>query len=116
MTPTPKDTNAGKELLHVDVWRGRPVFERSEAYAKFCLDLARMPAWKKTAYSEWTRQFLLFCTYEGARYRVTGASRLGDVWLAKDFEREMGYDLRVDVAKCSEWSNAADRTKGDFND
>jgi len=34
---------------------------------------------------------------------VTGASRLGDVWLSKDFAREDGYEARVSVAACSGW-------------
>ena len=45
----------------------------------------------------------LFATYEGKRYRVTYASRMGDVCLSSDHSRAMGYDLRVDVEKCSEW-------------
>jgi hypothetical protein len=49
------------------------------------------------------KQHELFCEYEGKRYRVTGASRLGDVWLSADFAREYGYELRVDVEKCSVW-------------
>lgn len=47
----------------------------------------------------------LFCQYKGKRYRCTGASRMGDVWLAEDFSRDSGYDLRVNVGECSDWSN-----------
>ena len=36
--------------------------------------------------------------------RCTGASRLGDVWLTSDFNQEMGYEKRVDVEECSNWS------------
>ncbi len=46
----------------------------------------------------------LFCTFEARRYRVTGASRLGDVWLTTNFEQDTGYERRVDVALCSVWS------------
>lgn len=28
---------------------------------------------------------------------------MGDVWLTKDFSRENGYDLRIDVAECCAW-------------
>ena len=35
--------------------------------------------------------------------RVLGASRMGDVWLTKHFERVNGYDIRPDVDECSEW-------------
>lgn len=89
---------------HVDEWLSEPSFEEPELYAKFVLDNARKPAWFKFGVAKWMRQFKLFCIYEGKCYRVTGASRLGDVWLATDFDRELGYDHRVDVEDCSDWS------------
>lgn len=46
----------------------------------------------------------LFCTYEGKRYKVVGASRLGDVWLTDDFTSTQ-YTKRVDIGKCSSWSD-----------
>ena len=53
------------------------------------------------------QNFKLFCTHSGTRYRCTGASRMGDVWLAKDVKRDTGYDLRVDVTECSDWAATA---------
>jgi len=50
----------------------------------------------------------LFCTYQGTRWRVTGASRLGDVWLTKNIDKDTGYDERVNVSDITEWSNAFD--------
>jgi len=50
------------------------------------------------------QEHLLFCIYKMEKYRVIGAGRLGDVWLTKDFNREQGYDLRVYVNECSNWS------------
>jgi len=47
---------------------------------------------------------MLFTTYAGQRYRCTGASRLGDVWLATDHTRRCGYDKRVMMEDCSEWT------------
>jgi hypothetical protein len=79
----------------------------TDNYASFVLNWFRAPAMQHARYGEWMRQFKLFCTYGGKRYRVTGASRLGDVWLSSDFERETGYESRVDVAACSDWSNHA---------
>lgn len=91
-------------MIHVDDWLSTPSHSREpEAYAKFVLTLARLPAWAQMAYRPFTKQFELFCTYQGQRYRCTGASRMGDVWLAKDFSQENGYDHRVDVAECSDW-------------
>jgi hypothetical protein len=93
--------------VHIDEWLDSPTFDdKQEAYAKFVLDNMRWPAWKKMAYEPWTKAHKLFCTYESKRYRVTGASRLGDIWLAKDFKRDTGYDRRVDVEQCSAWSDA----------
>ncbi len=90
---------------HVDDWIATPEFSGTEAYAKFVLIYKRMPAWMINAFTPWMNQFKLFCTYEDKRWRVTGASRLGDVWLAEDFNRDIGYDKRVSVSKCSEWGD-----------
>lgn len=49
--------------------------------------------------------YKLFCMYKGERYRCTGASRMGDVWLHSDFSQDTGYEHRVDVEECSDWSD-----------
>lgn len=105
-------TNTTDEPLHVDDWLDTPNFHHciGEDYAKFVLDYHRWPAWKQQAYHQWMRHYKLFCTYEGQRYRCIGASRMGDVWLTSNFDREYGYDLRVDVEKCSDWSNMPHET------
>lgn len=95
--------------LHVDDWLDSPTRlgdDTGELYAKFVLDWCRMPAWKKQAYARWMGQHKLFCTHNGERYRCTGASRMGDVWLTKNFEQAEGYQLRVCVAECTEWHDA----------
>jgi hypothetical protein len=28
---------------------------------------------------------------------------MGDVWLTEHFERENGYDLRIDIDGCTDW-------------
>ena len=78
-------------------------------YARWMLNYFRLPAALKNDFSEFMKPYQLRCDYEGKRYRYTGASRLGDVWLAEDLSREHGYDLRVDVAKCSNWQAATVR-------
>ena len=89
--------------MHVDHF----IYDHEEfgryAYARWFFLLHRLPAALKADFDPWIKAYRLFCTYEGATYRVTGASRLGDVWLATDFNRETGYDLRVDVEECSAW-------------
>ena len=52
----------------------------------------------------------VFCEYEGEKYRMTGASRMGDVWLKHITPEVMaeidpsGYNLRVDMAMCTNFS------------
>jgi hypothetical protein len=73
-------------------------------YARFALLLFRLPAIHRIAFADLIRNYTLFCTYKDARYRVTGASRLGDIWLTPNFTQEVGYKLRVDIRYCSEFS------------
>lgn len=73
-------------------------------YAQFVLEFMRAPAAKQYNVNQWTKQFKLFTTYKGGRYRITGASRMGDVWLAKDENKDTGYDLRVCIKDCFEFS------------
>jgi hypothetical protein len=72
-------------------------------YARFFFLLHRLSAALYYDFEEWIKQYKLFCTYKEKRYRVTGASRLGDVWLRENFDSDHGYDLRVDLEECSNW-------------
>lgn len=45
----------------------------------------------------------LFCSYLKERFRVTFASRLGHVGLARDMSADHGYDEFADVAECCGW-------------
>jgi hypothetical protein len=76
----------------------------SDDYAAWVFSHFRLPAIRKMRFARFMMAHPLFCTFEGKRWRVTGASRLGDVWLADDPARDTGYDKRVDVALCSNWS------------
>ena len=89
-------------MKHVDEWldQAKPHPEE-EHYARFVLEQFHWPAWKLIMYRPYIPP--LFCTYQGKRYKVTGASVLGDIWLAENFMREVGYDKRVDVTACGEW-------------
>lgn len=93
-------------MKHVDDFVScPPMNDEAASYAAFFFMLSTLPAVMQIAFRKWTEHYKLFCTYDGKRYRVTGASRMGDVWLAESFARDSGYDLRVDLAKCSEWSD-----------
>jgi hypothetical protein len=57
------------------------------------------------------KQHKLFCTYKGSKYRVTGCSSMGDIWLVKNYNKDNGYDLRVDIEECTDWSEKLDKEK-----
>lgn len=90
------------EKQHVDYFIDD---RKQDAYARWMLMHFRLPADQKLAFEPFIRDRKLFCTYEGKRYRVTGASTMGDIWLVKDQTRDHGYDYRVLVADCSAWSS-----------
>jgi hypothetical protein len=87
--------------------------EDSEAvmYAKWYLNNMLTPAIFQRPFKQVMKDIKLFCTYQGTRWRVTGGSRLGDVWLSKNPDRDTGYDERVNVSDITEWSNALDYDK-----
>ena len=89
--------------MHVDDWLDtHQPRDEGERWAKEFLEHCRRPAASKDY--PWLAANPLFCTYKGERWRVLGASRLGDVWLTKHFDRVNGYDIRPDVDECSQWS------------
>ena len=81
----------------IDSYSGDP-------YARWVLNHFRLPAILKMSFGQFMEGHKLFCTYEGKKFRCIGASRLGDVWLTSKFENDHGYEHRVNVAECSEWS------------
>lgn len=92
---------------HVDDWLDNECARTdSERYARFVINYFRMPALEQFDFAKWMEPFKLFCTYKGKRYRVTGASRLGDIWLAANPEQTTGYDLRVSVRDCDQWADS----------
>jgi len=93
---------ADKEM-HVDDFIDSHFHRKDEEgvlYARWFLNLHRLSASLQADFDPWITQYKLFCTYKRKRYRVTGCSRLGDVWLVKDQLRDSGYDHRVDINDC----------------
>jgi hypothetical protein len=88
-------------MTHVDDWLDEPATDETQRLVKEWLEHFRRPAVKKDY--QWLRDRIVTCDYEGKRMRCIGCSRLGDVWLTFDFSRENGYDMRIDVTKCSNW-------------
>lgn len=88
-------------MLHIDDWLDDTT--TGPADVKEWFEHFRRPAIEKDR--AWLSARQLFCTYkDGKRYRCIGCSRMGDVWLTEHFERENGYDLRIDIADCTEWA------------
>lgn len=69
--------------------------ERILDYARWVMHQYDVPATMSFDFEQFRKKLKLFVTYNGERYRYTGHSRLGDVWISKDFKRSEGYDLRV---------------------
>lgn len=108
-SPVP-DVAPDTPQIHIDDWLDaiHPSTGKDnpgEVYARWWLEMYRWPETKKMLYAEMLSEFSLYCTHGGERWRVTGCSRFGDVWLARDMSRTSGYDRRVVVVECSEWSN-----------
>lgn len=91
--------------MHVDDFIDR---RKTDPYASFFFMLQRLPASLQFKFAEFIEQYQLYCTYQGERYRVTGASSLGDIWLTQDFSQSTGYRKRVDVWECSQFSSEAE--------
>ncbi len=65
------------------------------------LDYARAPASSPVRKE---KQPLCYADYQGRRYKLTMASRFGDVGISTVMHAEHGYDLRVPVCELSNFS------------
>ena len=65
----------------------------NEKYARWVLNYFRMSAILQGDFAEFMKPHKLFCIFNGKKYRVTGASRLGDIWLTSDFSASCGYEF-----------------------
>ncbi len=98
--------------VDVDEWIDNFMEQESEEeprlnYAKFFLFCKRLRAVDQMNWGAYFPE-KLFCTYQGVRYRVTGASRMGDIYLTTDFNQDIGYQKRgVFVNEVSNWSPEA---------
>lgn len=92
---------------HVDDWLETAVASTDAGvrYAAFFLHHKRLSAAAQNCFREHLKPYKLYCDYQDKRYRCTGASRLGDVWLHSDRSKDVGYELRVDVDGCTNWGS-----------
>ena len=103
------DEKQCREPVHVDDFVRDMGFddkpEHGDAmYARWLLMHWRLPAYMKHNFHRFIADKQLFCTHGGIRYRCTGGSRMGDVWLTTNFNQDTGYEKRVNVEDCTEWS------------
>ena len=89
---------------HIDNFIEEPFGTQEEKYAKWILHHFRLSAHLQMIFKQFMSKHKLFGTYKSKKYRVTGASRLGDVWITSNFNQDTGYDLRVDAEDISNWS------------
>lgn len=92
------------ETIHVDEWLDnvRWIADPHERYTRLFLEIHRMPAAKLALYEDYVDKPIT-CEWKGSRYRLTGASRYGDVFLNADLCEKGGYTRRVSVTECSAW-------------
>lgn len=97
-----KDGHMNK--LHIYDWLDEEKTDLAELKVQEFLDFRTRDAVYQMENRDKINGLTVFCEYKGTKYKITGASRLGDIWLDKNFKRESGYDLRVMIEDCSEFS------------
>lgn len=97
-----------EELKHTHIyeWLDHPELLTTEGERKVWefLNFRTLPAWEQMQDPDRLKGLSVFCEYEGTKYKITGASRMGDIWLATDFEQIHGYDERVMIDLCKNFS------------
>ena len=96
-----------EDHVHIDDWLDQVTttsISLGEKMARAFLEYKRLPAWKQMLYDPMYNDLAIFCQYKLERYRCVGASRLGDIWLSKNYKDRYGYSLRVYVDEVSNWT------------
>lgn len=96
--------------MHVDKFIDS---RKTDSYASWFFNLHRLPASLQFKFEDQIASYKLYCSFgsDGRVYRVTGASSMGDIWLAKDLNQDYGYDHRVDIDDCSGWAKTPSEVK-----
>lgn len=92
-------------MMHVDDWVDNNITRgvAENKYASFVLFHMGLSASHIMYFHEFMKEYPLYCTHNNERFKCTGASRVGDIFLARDFSREFGYDLRVEIDNVSDF-------------
>lgn len=72
------------------------------AYARWVMNQYNGSANLMMETEQYIRQHKLYCTYNGKRHKYVGHSRLGDVWLTKNFQSD-NYQYRVSITELSDF-------------
>jgi hypothetical protein len=102
--------DSGDDLDHIYLWLDNnektedPVMKQVWKF----LDFRTKSAMYQYNNKDEIKGLLVFCKYKDKPFMMTGASRLGDVWLSSKTELDHGnypnYDHRVLMNECSEFS------------
>lgn len=95
---------------HIDDWIEERMYGRctdEERYALAFFFVKAMDSVSNITLRPIMEHHKLFCEYKDKKYRVTGCSTMGDIWLHDNFEIDHGYTNRVNVDLCSNWSSEA---------
>lgn len=124
----------GVDKSHIDYWLDNSTFiqprDAGSCYAHLMFSFWRMPAYVQEMWKPFFADKKLYCTWKGTRWEVTGASRMGDIWLLdslvehnirdvdsgnivqafSNFGKSRSnpsahYKYRVSILECSQWSN-----------
>lgn len=94
--PFDQDRQAG--ALHVDEFLETTyeLVNRDDLiYPHYLLGIMRLGHYQMSLYRKVIGDKQLFVTFEGKRWQVVGASRLGDIWLTKSTKLDAQYTRRV---------------------
>ncbi len=103
--PVQQATTCINNCPHVDDFIDDP---ETDVHASWFFMLFRLPESLKHKFGQQIQDLdlRLYCSWRGRRYRVTGCSRMGDVWLSKNLNRGgPGYGYRVEINELSGWSD-----------
>jgi hypothetical protein len=95
--------------MHIFEWLELEPHNENERKVKRFLDFRTRSAMFQYKNEDKIKGLKCYCYYNNEKYRIVGASRLGDVWLCSTDSAEYDIDFptytnRVDIEDCSNFS------------
>ena len=97
--------------MHIYDWLEEASNSKEEKKVREFLNFKTLPVRDQYHNKDKLPKFDCFCTYKDEKLKIMGASRMGDVWLSKNFDLTVGYDYRVDIDDCEDFSYTNHSTK-----